>query len=185
MRNLIIFWFLSLSTTCKSQKFVMKDYSDSMHSVYKSHIGKSFPDFKARDINGKYFSDSLLRGKITLINLWFEGCRPCIAEFKRLNEIFANFQNNKLFNFITFTFDDYSKINESITKYSLKFPVIHISEIECHRLNFGAGFPTNIIVDKDGKVAFYNAGGPLYAADASKEIDSTILPELSKLINRN
>ncbi len=185
MRILIIFWLLSLSTTCRSQKFIMKDLSDSMNNVYKAHIGKSFPDFKARDINGKYFSDSLLRGKITLINLWFEGCRPCIAEFKRLNEIFEQFHFNKLFNFITFTFDDYSKINESIRKYSLKFPVIPISEIECHRLNFGAGFPTNIIVNKDGKIAFFKAGGALDVADASQEIDSTILPELSELLNKN
>src|SRR5665647_817950 len=112
MRTLIFFCFLLLSISCRSQQYVLKDFSDSLQNIDKGHIEKSFPNFKARDMNGKYFSDSLLIGKITLINFWFENCRPCIAEFKRLNEIFEKFHYNKVFNFITFTFENYSTINE-------------------------------------------------------------------------
>jgi hypothetical protein len=81
VRILIIFCLLLLATTCNSQKFILRDLSDSMNNVNKARIGKSFPAFKARDINGIYFSD------------------------------------------------------------------------------FEAGFPTNIIVDKDGKVAFLKQVG--------------------------
>lgn len=183
MRKIFFGCFLLISMACKSQQYVLKDFSDSMRNVDKGHIGKSFPDFNVTDMDGKYFSDSLLNGKITLINFWFKSCRPCIAEFKRLNEIFEKFRNNKLFNFISFTFEDTSAIKGIVKTYSLKFPVISISEVECHRLNFGAGFPTNIFVDKYGKIAFFKSGGALEVSNASQEIDSTILPKLYELLN--
>ena len=185
MRILIVFCLLLLSIACRSQQFILKDYGDSMHNVDKGHLEKTFPHFGASDMKGKYFSDSLLIGNITLINLWFENCAPCIAEFKRLNEIFEKFQNNKFFNFITFMFENDSRINEIVKRYSLNFPVIPISEEECHRLNFGSGFSTNIIVDKDGRVFFFKSGGAIQAANASQEIDSTILPKLSQLLDQN
>jgi len=185
MRLLILFTFLLLSTACFSQQYVSSNFFDSLRNVEKGHVGKSFPVFTAKDINGKYLSDSSLLGKITLINFWFEGCHPCVAEFAALNEIFEKFHNNKLFNFITFTFESPASIVEIIKKYSLKFPIVSISEQECHWLNFGSGFPANIIVNKQGKVAFFKSGGPTEVAIASQEIDSTILPELSQLLRKN
>lgn len=185
MRILIFFSLLLLSISGSSQQYVSNDFIDSLHNVEKGHIGKSFPHFKTKGIDGKYFSDSLLIGKITLINFWFEGCHPCVAEFESLNKIFKEFRNNKLFNFITFTFDGTASIMESIKKYSLQFPIFAITEPECHRLNFGSGFPTNIIVDKEGKIAFFKSGGATEVINASQEIDSTILPMLSQLLGKN
>lgn len=189
MRKIYILIFVChlccLSTLGFGQQYVSKNYVDSMNIVEKGHIKKEFPHFKIKDITGKYFSDSDLMGKITLINFWFESCHPCVAEFKSLNEIFEKFENNKLFRFITFTFEQPSSINEIIKKYSLKFPIITISQNECYRLNFRSGFPTNIIVDKKGKVAFFKSGGAVEIVNATKDIDTTILPKLSELLNKN
>jgi len=176
---------LLLSTIVKSQHYVSWDFIDSSNKVEQGNIGKNFPAFNAKDINGNTFSNSTLAGKITLINFWFEGCHPCVAEFEALNEIFEKFRNNKLFNFITFTFDDTLTINENLKKYSLRFPIISMSEEECHRLNFGRGFPTNMIVTKDAKVAFIKSGGPTDSKIASEEIDSTLVPKLLQLLNLN
>ncbi len=185
MRILFFFSLFLLSVSVSGQHYVSDNFIDSLHTVEKGHIGKSFPHFKTIDINGKYFSDSLLIGKVTLINFWFEGCHPCVAEFASLNNIFKQFHNNKLFNFITLTFDGTASIMESIKKYSLQFSIFSVSEEECHKLNFGSGFPTNIIVDKQGKIAFFKSGGAIDAIDASQEIDSTILPKLSQLLEKD
>jgi peroxiredoxin len=181
----MVSYFLFLSFLGESQQHVSKNYVDSLANVQKDYIEKSFPNFNLKDIKGNYFSDSALKGKITLINFWFKNCYPCIAEFRSLNEIFEKFHNNKFFNFITFTFEAPSTINEIIKNYSLKFPIISISHEECYRLNFNSGFPTSIIVDKHGMIAFIKTGGATDVANASRDIDTTILPKLSLLLNKN
>ena len=63
MRFVIFCGLLLLSTGCRSQQFVLRDFSDSMQNVDKGHVSKSFPAYKAIDINGRFSSDSLLKGK--------------------------------------------------------------------------------------------------------------------------
>ena len=95
-----------------------------------------------------------------------------------------NFHDNKFFSFITFTFESPSDINMIIKKYSLKFPVIHISKQDCYRLNFNSGFPASIIINKQGKVALFKSGGATEVAKVSQDIDSTILPKLVELLDK-
>ena len=120
MKSLLVTCFVFISIECKSQIYVSKSYRDSLNAIRKANIGKQFPDFKVTDIDGNNFSNSDLEGKITLINFWFEGCHPCVAEFAALNDIFEKFYRNKSFNFITFTFEYSSDIKKNVKKYSLK-----------------------------------------------------------------
>ena len=101
-----------ISIACKSQIYVSKSYSDSLDALRKANIGKQFPDFKVTGFDGNNFSNSDLKGKITLINFWFEGCHPCVAEFAALNNLFKKFYGNKSFNFVSFTFEDSSDIKK-------------------------------------------------------------------------
>lgn len=185
MKTLIVIVFLFFSIVCKSQQYVSKNFMDSLHRAEQGNLGKHFPNFKEKDINGNTFSDSGLKGKVTLINFWFEGCHPCVAEFPSLNNIYEKFHSNKMFDFISFTFESPEGLKEIISKYSLKFPVVPISEEECHRLNFYDGFPVNIIVDTKGKVAFFKSGGSVETEKASLDIDTTILPELQQLLKKS
>ncbi|MCU7551174.1 DUF4174 domain-containing protein [Chitinophagaceae bacterium LB-8] len=49
-------------------------------------------------------------------------------------------------------------ISETRKKYQLKFKSYSIPELECHKPNQGSGFPTSILIGKDGRIKqFYNA----------------------------
>jgi len=132
-------------------------------SALQLKIGVPFPDFKLIDTKGKTFSGQDLKGKITVINFWFESCSPCIKELDALKKFFLTFKDNSDFQFLSFTTDSLETAKTSIEKLDIPFDVYPTTGKECERL-FCAGFPTNIIIDQYGKVAYIKAG--IYPSDS-------------------
>lgn len=163
-----------------SQKlYTMDSLYRKMERLQQENIGKQFPQFHAVTLNGEIVTESNFKGKVTLINFWFEFCSPCIAEFDALNELAVRQNGNKKFQFLSFTSDTAESAMISVEKYHLLFPVLCIPEAECFRLNFNSGFPTSIIVDETGKILTIKSGGSL----DKKEIDIEI-QKLATVINQ-
>ena len=131
-------------------------------SILQTKISFQFPDFTLTNMAGDKFSAQELKGKITVINFWFESCAPCIAEIDALNQLFLKFKDNPNFRFLSLTTDSPEKAKEAVKKYDILFDVFSIKRKECERL-FCTEFPTNIIVDQEGKVAYIKVG--LYPND--------------------
>src|SRR4029079_10181332 len=121
-------------------------------------VGKAYPEFKITN-EKRTVDNQTMRGKVVLINFWFEGCHPCMAEMEALNNVFKKMESNKDFVFISLTYDNQETIKRVKKKYDLKFEVFPVSNKECERLNFSCGFPTSIILDKSGIVKYRHSGG--------------------------
>jgi peroxiredoxin len=183
MKALFISMLLFCSLISESQVIVSKDFEDSLHIREQANIGKSFKSFNKKDVTGKYFTDKDLKGKITLVNFWFEACHPCVAEFEAFNKIFDSLSTNEDFRFISFTFDNVNSIAESIRKYQLHFPIISISKEECYSLNGSSGFPITMLIDREGKIAYIKSGGDPDITQATKDVNQTLLPKIIQLLN--
>ena len=47
-----------------------------------------FQGFKGKDLDGNDVDDSLFaKNKVTVVNFWFSGCKPCVGELSKLNEL--------------------------------------------------------------------------------------------------
>ena len=47
-----------------------------------------FKGFKGKDLDGNDVDDSLFaKNKVTVVNFWFSGCKPCVEELSKLNEL--------------------------------------------------------------------------------------------------
>ena len=57
-----------------------QDSSNSDASPFKNFSGK---DFDGNTVDGSLFSNNA----VTVINFWFNGCKPCVAELSKLNEL--------------------------------------------------------------------------------------------------
>ena len=129
----------------------------------------------------------MLKGKVVLINFWFEGCHPCMTEMPMLNEINKNFKAQKDFLFISFTFDNKEAIQRVKEKFGITFKILSTSQKECGRLNFYSGYPTSIILDRAGVIRYVHGSG--YDMDIINEemtysdlLQRTLLSEIKSLL---
>ena len=54
--------------------------------VEKFIVGKALPDdFSEKDIDGKTWTKEELKGRVTVINVWYSSCGPCLREMPMLS----------------------------------------------------------------------------------------------------
>jgi thiol-disulfide isomerase/thioredoxin len=150
----VLFMLLVSIVFGQSPNGAAKTNFDSLYLAKKQAAPNTpFPQFTASNQKG-VVSNELFKGKVVLINFWFEGCHPCMAEMPMLNQVHQELKGNKDFLFISFTFDNKEAIQRVQEKYGLTFVVLSTSIKECARLNFGSGYPTTIILNKNGTIKY-------------------------------
>jgi len=135
----------------KAEKTGVPMYAEftNMNSL-ENLIGQKFPDFNLKSLSGESMTLENLKGKPTMINLWFTTCGPCIEEMPILNKI-AKSVGDKI-NFVAITFNSKSRVKNFLKKR--KFDFNHLTGAK-HLLNKVlkvSGFPTNIFLDSKGVV---------------------------------
>ena len=143
-------------------------------------LGKQFGSFHITTSDSTTFSNADFTNKVVFVNFWFEGCTPCIAEMEGLNKLYDSLKNKKDFLFASFTFDPDSTIKKIKNKYHIKYNIFHLSEEECHRLNFKFGFPASFVLDRKGTVTYYKFGGKMDKDQSTTEVLTQIYPEIIK-----
>lgn len=115
----------------------------------KAIIGKEFPIENEITIDGKTISLENLKGKPTLINLWFTTCAPCIEEMPVLSVLKTKYGGK--FNFLSITMDSESKVKKLLEKHTFNFDHIVNSKKLTSNLGFN-GYPVNLFLNKNGVV---------------------------------
>ncbi|MFD0798012.1 TlpA family protein disulfide reductase [Maribacter chungangensis] len=122
--------------------------STPTEDIYK-YVNKVLPKFILSDLEGNMISSESLKGKPTVINLWFTTCAPCIEEMPLLNEIESNYEQKV--NFVAVTFQDISTIKSFLRKKPFNF--FHLVDSEEYLKTFGLfGYPKTLILDKNLKI---------------------------------
>lgn len=143
----------------------------------KAAIGKSFPYFSASS-GDSVLTNADFKGKVVYINFWFEACLPCIAEFAGLNKLYDSLQEKKDVDFISFTFESPERIKAVKQKYNIKYKIVSLKREECQLLNQGSGYPTHIILNKEGKIKYFSNGGNTNKDRATAHIMNNIYPRI-------
>lgn len=176
MKKLILLFFLCSSfptlwaqnqADCKES---FKEYEARRDSIRLSKYGSEYPAFTVVTLEGDTLTEKQLKGKVTLINLWFGACSPCVAEIPALNELYQKYKAHPEFRLISFTRDSPEEAQKWVRKLKISFPVSPVSVPESYRLNFNDAFPTNILVDTQGKIVLIKCGGPIELGNAAKAI---------------
>jgi peroxiredoxin len=179
------FFLIASLSFAQSSSPTQTDPLDSLFRVQfpkvYAEIGHPFPAFELKSEN-KTINNKSLTDKVVLINFWFEGCLPCMAEMEALNELFEKLKNNKDFVFISLTRDNQEAAERVKKKYGLTFDIFSATAKECSRLNFGSGYPTSIVLDKTGIIKFIHVGGATDKDWASERVLTILLPEIQSLL---
>lgn len=105
LKYLLAMIFLIVSFWGKGQDSTnnaTRRFLEELEKKQKSLTGQMFPPFKVQ-LNGKTFSNSRLANKVSLVNFWFAGCKPCLLEFNALNKLNEKLGGNENFQIISFT----------------------------------------------------------------------------------
>ncbi len=116
--------------------------------------GKKFDSFSATDMNGKLVDTKQLKGKVLVVNFWFTTCPPCKAERPYLNKIVDDYQADSNVVFIAIALDQKEQLEPYLKEYEFKYNVIPAGKKIADSYDI-KGYPTQVIVDKEGKVAFH------------------------------
>ena len=118
------------------------------------------PDFSGVTMDGKKVSLSELRGKVVVINLWFINCPNCLAEIKELNQLVAQYRDNKEVVFLAPAASARAQLVTFLKKNPFSFQVIPDSSIMIIQ-KFGTPgkngtinipFPMHYVIDREGNV---------------------------------
>jgi len=127
---------------------------------------KPLPSFTLPTLNGETFNLDKLAGKPTLINFWFTQCTPCVEEIPVLNMLADKYAGD--FNFIAITYQSADKISKFLKKHPYNFT--HLLEARPLLDSLGVHiYPTNILLDKDGRLAYIKGGFPKIPKKLSPE----------------
>ena len=179
---LILFVLQSVALSAQHTSKELDEMLTKQDSVFQLNVGKQYPMFSTKSLENEAITNQSLEGKVTLINFWFTGCAPCIAEFDALNSLYNKYKSNPNIQLISITRDDTEQALATAQKYQLTYPVCPVEMKECSRLNFKAGFPTNIIVDQLGNIIYLKAGGSIDKNQIEKtfiELEQKILEALA------
>ncbi|PKP43749.1 MAG: hypothetical protein CVT95_11815 [Bacteroidetes bacterium HGW-Bacteroidetes-12] len=124
----------------------------------KALIGKEYPIKNATTLDGRVINIEDLKGKPTLINLWFTSCKPCIEEMPVLNKMKEEY--NDKFNFLSITFESESKVRKFLQRFQFDFEHIVDSKELTKNLGFD-GYPANLFLDKNGILRVIEGNVPI------------------------
>lgn len=136
--------------------------------------GETPRPFSLRSISGNDFDSSELKGKVVVLNFWFIGCPPCMAEIPKLNDLRKKFKENTDVVFVALTTDDEHAVKKFLEHEIFDYNVIADARLTLNSFRF-AGYPKNIVIGKDGKIVYWRS-----TIHAWEKFESVIKAELDK-----
>ncbi|MGN8071203.1 TlpA family protein disulfide reductase [Mucilaginibacter sp. 22184] len=133
-------------------------------------IGQEIESFSTHDMNGKKVKLKDLRGKVVMLNFWFIGCPPCRAEIPELNKLVELYKDNPNVVFLAVALDQRWDIRTFMKTNPFNFEIIDDgrSIADIYKIHL---YPTSVILDKEGKVAFHTVS---FAANSPYWMKKTI-----------
>lgn len=140
----------------KAMEEMMADF-EAEEAKLQEAVGNPAKTFDLVDYDGNRVTSEGLEGKITVVNFWFKECKPCIQEMPELNELVSAFKENENVQFLAFSLTEKDRLPSFFEKHSFDYRIIPDSHSYAREYGI-TGYPTNMIIDQKGNVAFLKTG---------------------------
>lgn len=147
-----------------------------------------FKNFSGTDFDGNSVDESLFSGNaVTVVNFWFTGCKPCVAELSKLNELNDTIREmgGEVIGINTETFDgneaaikDAAAILESQGAAYRNLSIDSDSDAGKYAADIMA-FPTTILVDRNGNIV----GEPLLGGIDNQDNYDALMKQIQSVID--
>ena len=162
--------------------------SDASDQSSETTDASPFKNFSGTDYDGNTVDESLFSNNaVTVVNFWFTGCKPCVAELSRLNELNDTIKSmgGEVIGINTETFDG----NEDAIKEAAS--ILESQGAAYRNLSIDSdsdagkyasaimAFPTTILVDRNGAIV----GDPMLGGIDNQDNYDTLLKQIQEVID--
>jgi len=118
-----------------------------------SRSGFPAPDFTLKDLDGRPYRLSDLRGKIVFLNVWATWCAPCRFEMPSMEALHRRLHGDD-FAMLAISEDEdgAAAVRPFVQQMGLTFPVLLDSEGTVPPRYGVTGFPETFVIDREGRV---------------------------------
>ena len=162
--------------------------SEDTDAENNSEDASPFRDFSGQDYDGNTVDESLLSNNaVTVVNFWFTGCKPCVAELSKLNELNDAIKSmgGEVVGINTETFDankdaikEAASILESQGAKYRNLSIDSDSAAGKYASDIMA-FPTTILVDRNGNIV----GEPMLGGIDNQDNYDTLMKQIQSVID--
>lgn len=162
--------------------------SDTTAQESDSENVSPFRNFSGMDFDGNSVDESLFsENAVTVLNFWFTGCKPCVAELPKLNELNDAIKSmgGEVVGINTETFDgneaaiqEASAILESQGAKYRNLSIDSASDAGKYASDIMA-FPTTILVDRNGNIV----GDPLLGGIDNQDNYDALMKQIQSVID--
>ena len=162
--------------------------SDNSSQKDSSKDSSPFRNFSGKDFDGNPVDESLFSGNaVTVVNFWFTGCKPCVAELSKLNELndAIKSKGGEVIGINTETFDENKTAMKDATSI-LKSQGARYRNLSIDSSSAAGkyaseimAFPTTILVDRNGNIV----GDPMLGGIDNKDNYDTLMKQIQSVID--
>jgi thiol-disulfide isomerase/thioredoxin len=136
--------------------------------------------FKLENIAGGFMTSEDLKGKVTVVDLWATWCPPCVAEIPIYNELYDAFRGQDVAIVGIAVESPRRDIPSKVRQLGIKYPVLIGDDEVLHAFGRIQGYPTTVVIDKEGKIYKQYMGSMPHKEETIKQDIQHLLAEHSR-----
>jgi thiol-disulfide isomerase/thioredoxin len=144
-------------------------------------VGSVFPSFECTTITHQKIDATYFKGKVSIVNFWFENCAPCVAEVPGFNQLVKTYGKDKL-RYLAISSDSQEDVAVFLKDHAWDFDHVgdgaSLIKDVFHR---AWGYPTTFLVDQNGIIVKCISGGKTDAT-AVQHIQEELMPSIDRLL---
>ena len=126
-------------------------YAQAMQKLVANDEDIEKSDFTLKDMHGKKYTLSELRGKIVMVNFWATWCVPCRAEMPVLDKLYTHFEDQGLV-VLSISSEEGLKVANFLSGTNYHPPVLIDTGGKVFQTFHIVGIPRTFVFDRNGKL---------------------------------